>query len=82
MYIAFRILQPDAPRPYRSPVGIAGAALNVVLCTVILVVQSGINKAFQLTVVAYLLKMTISGVYFLFHGRLHLMPTEEAVVHR
>jgi ethanolamine permease len=79
-YLAFYYKYPKAPRPFRNFLGRMGACVLISLSLSILVVQTGVNVVFQFTCIAYLSKMLISGVYFVFYGRFHLKPTEESLV--
>jgi ethanolamine permease len=79
-YIVFRYKYPAVPRPYKSPLGIPGAVLLIILSSTIVLIEIGVNMVFQLTVLLYVIKMSISGVYFLSIGRFHLKPTEESLI--
>jgi ethanolamine permease len=79
-YIVFRFKYPKAARPYKSYTGLVGAVLLILISFTIIFVQAGVNVVFQLTCAAYAAKMSISGAYFFFYGRLHLKPTEESLI--
>ncbi|KAJ3189706.1 hypothetical protein HK101_008748 [Irineochytrium annulatum] len=81
VYIWFSVKHPDAPRPFRSPLGISGAVVTIAICLVILISHTMASYVFQVTLVSYTIKMISSGWYFLTVGRLNLLPTEDCLIH-
>jgi ethanolamine permease len=79
-FIVFRVKYPTVPRPYKNPVGILGAVMLIILSATVVFIQIGVNLVFQLTVLLYILKMSVSGIYFMSIGRFHLKPTEESLI--
>jgi ethanolamine permease len=79
-FIVFRCKYPNVPRPFKSPVGIPGAILLIILSTTVVLTEIGVNMVFQLTVLLYVIKMSVSGIYFLSIGRVQLKPTEESLI--
>jgi ethanolamine permease len=79
-FIVFKVKYPAVPRPFKSPLGIPGALLVIVLSTTVVIIEVGINQVFQLTVLLYVIKMSISGFYFVSIGRFQLKPTEECLI--
>ncbi|KAJ3098958.1 hypothetical protein HDU97_003559 [Phlyctochytrium planicorne] len=81
VFILFRIRHPDAPRPFRSPLGIFGGISVLVLSIIIVVEQLFVSHVFKLTLLTYALKMAGSGSFYLFNGRMHSLPTEDALIY-
>jgi ethanolamine permease len=79
-FVVFRVRYANAPRPQRAYLGYASAVCVIVISVAIIIVELGVNIIFQLTVLTYAIKMSISGIYFSFHGRFHLKPTEESLI--
>ena len=79
VYIAFHYVYPDAPRPFRNPVGMLAPIVTIIVSLSVLIAKVG-STVFQLTVLGYVVKMSISGFYYIIHGRLHLKPTEDALL--
>jgi ethanolamine permease len=79
-YIVFRYKYPNVPRPYKSPLGIPGAVILIILSTTVVLIEIGVNMVFQLTVLLYVIKMSVSGIYFLSIRRIQLKPTEESLI--
>lgn len=66
-FIMLRVKEPDRPRPYRSPFGVPGAVLCLVLCAVSLfaIVYSGTSsKDFLVAVVTATTLFAIGTLYF------------------
>ncbi|KAJ3287025.1 hypothetical protein HK104_008786 [Borealophlyctis nickersoniae] len=80
VYIAFWFLYPQAPRPFRNPLGLFSPIAVMVVSVCVIIAKVGISTVFQLTVAGYVVKMGISGAYYVIHGRLHLKPTEDALL--
>lgn len=78
-YIKLRISRPDLPRPYRSPLGIPGAAIGAVLSIVALGATFAVED-YRPAVYATGLFLLAGIVYFLVYSRHHLVaqaPEEE-----
>ena len=81
-YIKLRISQPDLPRPYRSPLGIPGAALGAAL-SLLALVACFFQPDYRPAVVAVSLFLLVSILYFFFYSRHHLVaqaPEEEVAL--
>jgi ethanolamine permease len=80
-FIMLRLRFPHMPRPYRSPAGVAGAALALVLSGVTLVVLFG-DPAYNKGVIGAAVWFVLGIVYFAIHGRrgLVLAPEEAAAL--
>ncbi|KXS19225.1 hypothetical protein M427DRAFT_472035, partial [Gonapodya prolifera JEL478] len=79
-YIVFKIRHPEVVRPVKSPLGIFGALSVLALCLVMVINGISTSWSFQLTVVFFLAKLAISGAFYVFAGRLHLLPTEDSLL--
>jgi ethanolamine permease len=78
-YIRLRLVRPDLPRPYRSPLGIPGAAIGAVLSTVALLATFGVAD-FRPAMIGVAIFLVVGILYFLLHSRYHLVasaPEEE-----
>ncbi|GAB9464074.1 hypothetical protein Gpo141_00001515 [Globisporangium polare] len=66
-FIMLRVNEPDRPRPYRSPFGVPGAVLCLVLCAVSLcaIVYSGTSSNdFLVAVITAIILFGIGTIYF------------------
>jgi len=78
-YIKLRISRPDLPRPYRSPLGVPGAAVGAALSVVALCATFAVEE-YRPAVYATALFLLVGIVYFLVYSRHHLVaqaPEEE-----
>jgi ethanolamine permease len=77
-FILLRRNMPDIVRPYRSPVGVPGAAVTIVVAVVTIYFQLQ-DPVYQKAVLAVLAFYVIGILYFALHGRnqLILSPEEE-----
>jgi ethanolamine permease len=77
-FIVLRQKMPNIPRPYRSPVGVPGALVTVVIALVTLFYQLQDEK-YQKAVYAVAIFYVLGILYFAFYGRnqLILSPEEE-----
>ncbi len=78
-YIKLRITRPDLERPYRSPLGIPGAALGALLAVVALCATFSV-EAYRPGVVGVAVFLAIGILYFLLYSRHRLVaqaPEEE-----
>jgi ethanolamine permease len=81
-YIKLKLTRPDLPRPYRSPLGIPGAALGAVLSLVALV-ACFFQPDYRPAVVGVSLFLLIAIAYFFLYSRHHLVaqaPEEEVAL--
>jgi ethanolamine permease len=81
-YIKLKITQPDLPRPYRSPLGIPGAALGATL-SLLALVACFFTPAYRPAVVGVSLFLLVSMLYFFLYSRHHLVaqaPEEEVAL--
>ncbi len=83
-FIILRRKEPNVQRPYRSPVGVAGAAIALVIAAVAGVAQLGYNLAGARAGVLAVVGVLIVGyVYFLLYSRHRLVaeaPEEEFAI--
>jgi ethanolamine permease len=78
-YIKLKISRPELPRPYKSPFGIAGAAIGFVLSIVALFACFA-DPAYQPGAIGVGLVTLVATLYFLFYSRNKLVaqaPEEE-----
>lgn len=78
-YIKLRISRPDLPRPYKSPLGIPGAAVGAILSIVALVATFSIED-YQPGVIGVAVFIVVGIIYFVVYSRHHLVaqaPEEE-----
>ena len=83
-FIKLRRRFPDIERPYRSPLGVAGAALTVIIALVTIGFQLA-DPLYRTGVIGVAIWYALTIVYFAVHGRKSLVfsPEEEfAVKHR
>lgn len=81
-YIKLRLDRPDLPRPYKSPLGIPGAAVGGVLALVALLACFYI-EAYRFAVLGVLAFLVVAILYFLLYSRTRLVaqaPEEEAAL--
>jgi ethanolamine permease len=77
-FILLRVNMPHIPRPYRSPFGIAGAVVTVLIATVTLFYQLG-DASYQKGIYGVIAWFAAGILYFALFGRhkLILSPEEE-----
>jgi ethanolamine permease len=75
-FILLRVRLPDIPRPYRSPLGIPGAAVTVVLALVTMYYQLQ-DPVYRKGVYAALVWYAAGLIYFAFVGRHRLVRSPE-----
>ncbi|GMF59668.1 unnamed protein product [Phytophthora fragariaefolia] len=66
-FIRLRIKEPNRPRPYRSPFGVAGAILSLALCItgMVSIIYSGVSSyEFLASIIVAILYFGIGAVYF------------------
>ena len=81
-YIKLRLTRPDLERPYRSPLGIPGAAVGLVLSLVALIATVS-DASFRPAVVGVIIFLVAGLIYFLCYSRHHLVaqaPEEEVAL--
>jgi len=81
-YIKLRLTRPDLERPYRSPLGIPGAAVGLVLSLVALIATVS-DASFLPAVVGVIIFLVTGLIYFLCYSRHHLVaqaPEEEVAL--
>jgi ethanolamine permease len=80
-FILLRVKMPDMARPYRSPFGIYGAALTILIAMVTLYFQLG-DKTYQTGIYSVLAWFAVGIIYFALVGRhkLILSPEEEFAI--
>jgi ethanolamine permease len=82
-FILLRIRLPDIERPYRSPFGIPGAFLTLVIAVITIYFQVT-DPAFRAPIYGVAIYYAIAMLYFALHGRkqLVLSPEEEFAIRR
>ncbi|MEC9005019.1 MAG: ethanolamine permease [Planctomycetota bacterium] len=81
-YIKLKITQPDLPRPYRSPLGIPGAALGAGL-SLLALIACFFTPDYRPAVVGVSVFLLVSMLYFFLYSRHHLVaqaPEEEVAL--
>lgn len=81
-YIVLRISRPDLPRPYRSPLGIPGAAAGMALSLVVLAACFQVED-YRRGMYGVVLLLALALLYFVFYSRKRLVlqaPEEEAAL--
>ena len=81
-YIKLRISRPDLERPYKSPLGIPGAALGLLL-SVIALVSTFLDVEYRPGVYGVAIFLGAGIIYFLVYSRHHLVanaPEEEVAL--
>jgi ethanolamine permease len=81
-YIALRLLRPELPRPYRSPLGIPGAAAGTLLAVIALAATLSVEE-FRPAVWSLAILVAVAALYFLLHSRKYLVaqaPEEEVAL--
>ena len=76
-FILLRLRLPDIERPYRSPLGIAGAAVALVIAAVTLVALFVADPVYQKVVIGAAVWYLLGLVYFAVWGRHHLVYAPE-----
>jgi ethanolamine permease len=82
-FIQLRVKMPHIPRPYKSPFGIFGASLTILIAMVTLYFQLG-DKTYQMGIYSVLVWFAVGIIYFALVGRhkLILSPEEEFAMSR
>jgi ethanolamine permease len=81
-YIVLRISRPDLPRPYRSPLGIPGAAAGMGLSLVVLAACFQVED-YRRGMYGVVMFLALALLYFVFYSRKRLVlqaPEEEAAL--
>ncbi len=81
-FIRLRLTRPELPRPYRSPLGIPGAALGAALSLVALGATLA-NKDMRPGIYGVMIFLVVGLVYYLLHSRRYLVaqaPEEEVAL--
>ncbi len=81
-YIVLRIRKPDLPRPYRSPLGVPGAAVGAVLSLLVLAACFAVED-YRLAMYGVAAFLALAVLYFLCYSRRRLVaraPEEEAAL--
>lgn len=80
VYIAFRMRYPDIPRPFKSPVGIVGGILVLVISTITVISQLASESSSMIALIIFFIKMSGAGLLYTFQARMHLIPTEDTLI--
>jgi ethanolamine permease len=81
-YIKLRIDRPNMPRPYKSPLGVPGAAVGALLALVALAACFA-KSDYRTGVWGVAIFLAVAVLYFLLHSRYHLVaqaPEEESAL--
>jgi ethanolamine permease len=81
-YIVLRVRRPELPRPYRSPLGIPGAALGALL-SVVALVATFLDPEVQPGVIGVALFLLVAMSYYFAYSRHRLVaqaPEEEVAL--
>ena len=81
-YIVLKITRPEMPRPYRSPLGIPGAAVGTVLAVIALAATFSVPE-FRPGMYGVAIFLGIGLAWFLCYSRYHLVaqaPEEEVAL--
>ncbi|KAJ3111033.1 hypothetical protein HDU96_006036 [Phlyctochytrium bullatum] len=82
VFLLFRFRHPHAPRPFRSPLGIWGGILLFGITGMVIIEQMGVKKTpYLVTMCTYTVKMVGSVSYYALKGRMHSLPTEDALIY-
>ncbi len=76
-FILLRLQLPDIARPYRSPLGLAGAIFALVVSAVTLVALFVIDEAYRSVVIGAAIWFALGLVYFAAYGRKRLVMAPE-----
>jgi ethanolamine permease len=76
-FIALRVRLPHIARPYRSPLGIPGAAIALAIAVVTLVVLFAVDPVYQKVVIGAAIWYALGLVYFAVYGRRRLVYSPE-----
>ena len=76
-FILLRIRLPQIDRPYRSPFGIAGAAVSLVIAAVTLVALFMVDPVYQRVVLGAAVWYALGLLWFVAWGRRHLVYSPE-----
>ncbi|MDP6943164.1 MAG: ethanolamine permease [Myxococcota bacterium] len=76
-FILLRRRLPDIPRPYRSPLGVPGAAVAFAISAVTLVALFIVDPIYQKVVIGVTIWFGLGLLYFALHGRHHLVLAPE-----
>jgi ethanolamine permease len=75
-FIVLRVRLPHLPRPYRSPLGIAGAVVTIIIACVTLLFQI-LDPVFVSGVIGVAIWFTVGALYFALVGRRNLVLAPE-----
>ena len=81
-YIVLKITRPEMPRPYRSPLGIPGAAVGTILSVIALAATFSVDE-FRPGMYGVAIFLAIGVTWFLCYSRHHLVaqaPEEEVAL--
>ena len=82
-FIVLRFRFPKLPRPYRSPLGVPGAVVALVIATITLVTLFIVDPVYRLVVIGAAIWYALGLVYFAVHARKQLVysPEEDFAEH-
>ncbi|TYZ62062.1 hypothetical protein PybrP1_010062 [[Pythium] brassicae (nom. inval.)] len=81
-FIRLRVNEPDRKRPYRSPFGVPGAVVCLLLCALCLfsIIYSGVQSTdFLASVLGGIIIFTLGGVYYFKAVKPHLSASAKAI---
>ena len=76
-FILLRVRHPDLPRPYRSPLGVAGAVVALLIAAVTLVALFVVDEVYRLVVIGAAIWYALGLLYFALYARQRLVYSPE-----
>ncbi len=83
-FVVLRVRRPEMPRPYVSPLGIAGGVVGAILA-ILALVSTLLIEAYRIATIGILVFIVAMFIYYLLYSRHHLVaqaPEEEAALVR
>jgi ethanolamine permease len=79
-YIGFTMYFPDAPRPFKNPLGNVGAGFVFFVSSTTVFVKIATSSVSRYSLLFWFVYILLVGIYFIGFRRMHLVPTEDAVL--
>ena len=83
-FVVLRVRKPELPRPYKSPLGIAGGVVGTILA-ILALVSTLLIEAYRIATIGVLVFVAVMFAYYYFYSRHRLVaraPEEEAALVR
>ena len=83
-FVVLRVRKPELPRPYKSPLGIAGGVIGSILA-ILALVSTLLIEAYRIATIGVLVFIVVMYAYYYFYSRHRLVaraPEEEAALVR